>query len=100
MMNIWFQGFIWGLVSTMCEQPILHPLNSSLLLPLPVTFWNIYGWTLFKIILVFGSDFGHSNIHGFNNNNIQFLETHNTIKNSLYACEKSKYETEITKFQN
>ena len=23
-----------------------------------------------------------------NNNNIQFLETHNTIKNSLYACEK------------
>ena len=26
-----------------------------------------------------------------NNNNIQFLETHNTIKNSLYACEKSKY---------
>ena len=27
-----------------------------------------------------------------NNNNIQFLETHNTIKNSLYACEKSKYQ--------
>ena len=25
------------------------------------------------------------------NNNIQFLETHNTIKNCLYACEKSKY---------
>ena len=24
----------------------------------------------------------------YNNNNIQFLETHNTIKNSLYACEK------------
>ena len=35
-----------------------------------------------------------------NNNNIQFLETHNTIKNSLYACEKSKYQTEIMIFQN
>ena len=32
--------------------------------------------------------------------NIQFLETHNTIKNSLYACEKSKYQTEIMIFQN
>ena len=34
------------------------------------------------------------------NNNIQFLETHNTIKNSLYACEKRKYQTEIMIFQN
>ena len=31
---------------------------------------------------------------------IQFLETHNTINNSLYACEKSKYQTEIMIFQN
>ena len=35
-----------------------------------------------------------------NNNNIHFLETHNTIKNSFYACEKSKYQTEIMIFQN
>ena len=35
-----------------------------------------------------------------NNNNIQFLETHNTMKSSLYACEKSKYQTEIMIFQN
>ena len=35
-----------------------------------------------------------------NNNNIQFLETHNTIENSLYACEKSKYQTEIMIFSN
>ena len=42
-----------------------------------------------------------SSTHSFNNNNnIQFLETHNTIKNSLYACEKSKYQTEIMIFQN
>ena len=40
------------------------------------------------------------NINNNNNNNIQFLETHNTIKNSLYACEKSKYQTEIMIFQN
>ena len=39
-------------------------------------------------------------LDGNNNNNIQFLETHNTMKNSLYACEKSKYQTEIMIFQN
>ena len=42
----------------------------------------------------------HFNNNNNNNNNIQFLETHNTIKNSLYACEKSKYQTEIMIFQN
>ena len=41
-----------------------------------------------------------SALYNNNNNNIQFLETHNTIKNSLYACEKSKYQTEIMIFQN
>ena len=35
----------------------------------------------------------------YNNNNIQFLETHNTIK-IVSMRVKSKYWTEIMKFQN
>ena len=42
-----------------------------------------------------------TNLYYNNNNNIQFLETHNTIKNSLYACEKVNinWNYEISQFK-